>query len=150
MTPEQAEAAIIGLFATIYPATVDEMARTGGAQGFERARSAFLRAMVDGWKREYEKLPDRNLHTYTRWLTSIVTAGTRWEIIEQTASSVRFRFTACPWATHFRALGRPDVGRFFCDADYPMVECFSPSLGFERTQTLMDGDPCCDHHFFVK
>ena len=143
MTPEQAEAAVIGLFATIYPATVDEM-------DFERARSAFLRAMVDGWKLEYEKLPDRTLATYVRWLTSILTAGARWQIVEQTETSVRFRFTACPWATHFRAVGRPDVGRFFCDADYPMVECFSKSLGFDRTRTLMDGDPCCDHHFFVR
>jgi hypothetical protein len=150
MTPEQAEAGIISLFATIYSPTVDEMAKMDGARGFQRARSAFLEAMVDGWKREYEKLPDRSLGTYVRWLTSIVTAGTRWEIVEQTPQSVRFRFTACPWATHFRALGRPDVGRFFCDADIPMVESFNPCLGFQRTQTLMDGDPCCDHHFFVK
>jgi len=150
MTPEQAEAGIISLFAAIYPPTVDEIVNMDGAQGFGRARGIFLKAMVDGWKREYEKLPDRSLATYVHWLTSIVTAGTRWEIVEQTSSSIRFRFTACPWATHFRAIGRPDVGRFFCDADYPMVECFSNSLGFERTRTLMDGDPCCNHHFFTK
>lgn len=126
------------------------MVGMGGAQGFERARRAFLKAMVDGWQKEYEKLPDRGLETYVRWLTSIVTAGTRWQIVERTPISVRFRFTVCPWATHFRALGRPDVGHFFCDADYPMVQCFNQALGFERTQTLMDGDPCCDHHFFVK
>ena len=69
--------------------------------------------------------------------------------------STTFRFhkanedaTGCPTAC-FRAIGRPEVGRFFCDADEPMIEEFSPDIGFRRTKTLMDGDSCCDHHFFT-
>jgi hypothetical protein len=150
ISAEAAEAAVASLFATIYTRTVDEMVRTAGTEGFEQARKSFLDAMVEGWKAQYEKLPDRSLPTYVQWLTSILTAGTRYEILEQTPTSVRFRFTACPWAACFRAIGRPEIGRFFCDADDPMVEEFSPEIGFRRTQTLMDGDPCCDHHFFLK
>jgi len=149
-SPEEAEAAVASLFATLYTRTVDEMVKALGQSGFEVARSSFLDAMVQGWKAQYRELPDRSLATYVRWLTSIVTAGTRYRIVEDTPYSVRFCFTACPWATCFRAIGRPEIGRFFCDADQPMVEQFSPDIGFERTQTLMDGDPCCDHHFFVK
>lgn len=147
---EAAEAAVSELFASIYSRTVDEMVRALGDRGFELARKSFLEAMVEGWKDQYEKLPDRTLGTYVRWLTSIVTEGTRYEIVEQTPTSVRFRFTSCPWATCFRAIGRPEIGRFFCDADDPMVEQYSPRLGFRRTKTLMDGDPCCDHHFYQK
>jgi predicted ArsR family transcriptional regulator len=147
---EAAEAAVSELFASIYSRTVDEMIRELGDRGLELARESFLAAMVDGWKAQYEQLPDRSLETYIRWLTSIVTEGTRYEIVENTAASVRFRFTRCPWATCFRAIGRPEIGRFFCDADEPMIEEFSPEIGFRRTKTLMDGDACCDHHFYRK
>jgi hypothetical protein len=147
---EEAEAAVASLFATLYTRTVDEMVRVLGERGLELARRSFLEAMVEGWKVQYRELPDRSLAAYVRWLTSIVTAGTRYEIVQDTPTSVRFRFTACPWAACFRAIDRPEVGKFFCDADDPMVEEFSPKIGFRRTQTLMDVDPCCDHHFFVK
>jgi predicted ArsR family transcriptional regulator len=147
---EAVEAAMIQLFASIYSRTVDEMVRALGDRGFELARESFLAAMVDGWKAQYEQLPDRSLETYVRWLASIVTEGTRYEIVENTCTSVRFRFTRCPWATCFRAMGRPEIGKFFCDADEPMIKEFSPEIGFRRTQTLMDGDPCCDHHFYQK
>ena len=149
-SPEAVEAAVTQLFASIYARTVDEMIRALGDRGMELARESFLSAMVDGWKVQYEKLPDRSLQTYVQWLTSIVTEGTRYEILENRATSVRFKFTRCPWATCFRAIGRPEIGRFFCDADEPMIEEFSPDIGFRRTKTLMDGDSCCDHHFFRK
>jgi hypothetical protein len=147
---EEAEASVVELFAVLYSRTVEEMREKYGQDGFELARKAFLDAMLEGWKKEYEKLPDRSLATYVRWLTSIVLKGTRYEVVESDDSSVRFRFSVCPWATYFRKIGKSEIGKFFCDADKPMVEAFNDKLGFEISKTLMKGDDYCDHHFFVK
>ena len=147
---EEAEASVVELFAVLYSRTVEEMRERYGQGGFELARKAFLDAMLEGWIKEYEKLPDRSLATYVRWLTAIVLKGTRYEIVESSDASVRFRFTVCPWATYFRKIGKPEIGKFFCDADKPMVEAFNEKLGFEISRTLMNGDDFCDHHFFVK
>ena len=149
-TAEEAEDALVGLFATVYARTVEEMQQKYGEEGFQLARKAFLDSMVEGWEKEFDQLPDRSLSTYVNWLASIVTSGTRFEVIEATESSIRFRFTVCPWATHFRRIGKPEVGRFFCEADVPMVAAFNKIIGFEITKTLMDGDAYCDHHFFIK
>jgi len=147
---EEGEAAVVELFAVLYSRTIDEMKNKYGQEGFELARNAFLNAMLEGWKKEYDRLPDRSLETYVNWLTSIVLKGARYDIVESKKTSVRFRFTACPWATFFRKLGKPEIGAFFCEADKPMVEAFNDRLGFEITKKLMDGDACCDHHFFLK
>jgi hypothetical protein len=147
---EEAEASVVELFVVLYCRTVEEMKEKYGQGGFELARKAFLDAMLEGWIKEYEKLPDRSLHTYVRWLTSIVLKGTRYEIVESSDTSVRFRFSVCPWATYFRKIGKPEIGKFFCDADKPMVEAFNEKLGFEISRTLMNGDDFCDHHYFVK
>ena len=147
---QEAEASVVELFAVLYSRTVEEMTAKYGQGGFELARKAFLDAMLAGWIKEYDKLPDRSLSTYVRWLTSIVLKGTRYEILESSDTDVRFRFTVCPWATYFRKIGKPEIGQFFCDADKPMVEAFSDELGFRISKTLMKGDGYCDHHFFVK
>ena len=150
LSPGEAEAPVVDLFAVLYSRTVERMMEVYGDQALETARRSFLDAMIDGWIREYRKLPDRSLATYVNWLTSIVLRGTRYEIVQQSDTSVHFRFTACPWATYFRKAGNPKIGAFFCEADRPMVESFNPKLGFRITKRLMDGDAYCDHHFFVK
>ena len=149
-TAEEAEAGVAGLFATVYAGTVEAIRDKYGEEGFETARQAFLDSMVDGWQREFDRLPDRSLETYVNWLASIVSSGTRFEVTELTETSVRFKFTVCPWASHFRAIGKAEIGRFFCDADVPMVAAFNEQIGFEITKTLMNGDAYCDHHFFLK
>jgi hypothetical protein len=149
-TAEQAEAAVVELFAVLYSRTVEEMRRKFGEEAYDIARRAFLDSMLEGWIKAYDALPDRTLKTYVDWLTSIVTAGTRYEIVEKGESSIRLKFSVCPWATYFRKIGKPEIGRFFCDADQPMVEAFNESIGFEIHKTLMKGDEYCDHHFFVK
>ncbi|UCG00057.1 MAG: L-2-amino-thiazoline-4-carboxylic acid hydrolase [Spirochaetaceae bacterium] len=126
------------------------MKKKYGQDGFELARTAFLDAMLEGWTKEYEKLPDRSLETYVRWLTSIVLKGAHYEIVESSKTSVRFRFTACPWAIFFSQTWQAGNGAFFCEADKPMIEAFNDRLDFEITQKLMDGDACCDHHYFLK
>jgi len=148
--PEEAEDGVVSLFATVYARTVEEMRLKSGEEGFQLARKAFLDSMVEGWATEFNKLPNRSLCTYVNWLASIVTSGTRFEVTEANESSVRFKFSVCPWATHFRRIGKPEIGRFFCDADIPMVAAFNKNIGFEITKTLMNGDAYCDHHFFVK
>ena len=50
----------------------------------------------------------------------------------------------------FRELGEPELGYIFCAGDEPAVRACHPQLGFRRTQTLMLGDPLCDHVFLVE
>ncbi|MFC2012727.1 L-2-amino-thiazoline-4-carboxylic acid hydrolase [Chloroflexota bacterium] len=31
-----------------------------------------------------------------------------------------------------------------------MASAFNPDIGFQRTKTLMRGDDCCDHIYYLK
>jgi len=31
-----------------------------------------------------------------------------------------------------------------------MVEAFNKKIKFERTKILMDGDSCCNHHYYTE
>jgi hypothetical protein len=37
-----------------------------------------------------------------------------------------------------------------CSGDPYAASGFNPRIGFRRTQTLMEGHPCCDHFYFMK
>jgi hypothetical protein len=54
------------------------------------------------------------------------------------------------WAEVYRELGEPELGFVICAGDGPAVEAYNPEMGFKRTQVLMNGDPICDHVYYVK
>jgi hypothetical protein len=37
-----------------------------------------------------------------------------------------------------------------CCTDECIASAFNPQIGFRRTKTLMQGDDCCDHYYFLK
>ncbi len=48
----------------------------------------------------------------------------------------------------YRALGLEDLGfSLSCCRDFAVIEGFNPELTLDRTQTLMEGAPCCDFRF---
>jgi len=73
----------------------------------------------------------------------------RWERVIDEPRRVGYNYTRCMWAEVFRELGEPELGFVICAGDAPAIRAYNPKLGFERTQVLMNGDPICDHLFFV-
>ena len=148
--PEEIENDIIKLFATVYSGSVDEIMKKYGEKGFEAIRKGFIDAMVKSDIEEFKKIKEKSLKAYITWLLSVITLGHRYEIIEEKVDSVKFRFTNCPLANAFRAIGKPEIGKFFCDADGPLATAFNKNIKFEITKTLMEGDEYCNHHYYIQ
>jgi predicted ArsR family transcriptional regulator len=69
--------------------------------------------------------------------------------MEKVDGGVRMHCTACPFAAMYRAMGGAEWGyALYCAADGDLARAFNPKIGFKRTQTLMEGHPCCDHEYF--
>ena len=59
-----------------------------------------------------------------------------------------FDVTRCRYAEMYRALGIPDLGVVLsCGRDFALGEGFNPRLRLTRTQTIMEGAPCCDFRY---
>ena len=59
-----------------------------------------------------------------------------------------FDVTRCRYAELYRALGIPELGAVLsCNRDAALIEGFNPGVRFTRTQTLMQGAPCCDFRY---
>lgn len=53
----------------------------------------------------------------------------------------------CHFAHYSRALGVPELGSLFCQADKPYFERHQPDVVFFRSQTLAENQRPCDFHF---
>jgi hypothetical protein len=70
------------------------------------------------------------------------------EILEQSATQLSFNVTRCRYAEMYRALGLADLGgSLSCERDGALVKGFNPDIQLTRTQTIMEGAPCCDFRF---
>ncbi len=128
----------------------------GQERGFAAAREAFGRRFErrEGEAADRERPPvspdDHSLQAFAALVDQVCQATQDFRRVEDSPTRVAYRFTRCVWADHFRRLGRPDIGHWFCDGDDQWARNFNPRIGFQRTQVLMDGDECCDHVFFVE
>lgn len=67
-------------------------------------------------------------------------------VIEKTESKLNIRVSNCLFADEMRSMGLPELGfALYCAYDYGFCQGLNPSIAFSRTQTLMQGAPCCDH-----
>jgi hypothetical protein len=70
------------------------------------------------------------------------------EVLSATETTYYFNVTRCRYADMYRALGIPELGSVFsCGRDYALGEGFNPNLRLARTQTIMEGAPCCDFRY---
>lgn len=61
---------------------------------------------------------------------------------------LEFDVVRCRYAEMYRELGRPDLGRILsCRRDHALIDGYAPQYELERTQTLLEGAPCCDFRF---
>jgi hypothetical protein len=71
--------------------------------------------------------------------------------VERSERGTRITCTACPLAGLYRQMGGPEWGyRLYCAMDSRLVEQFNTRIGFVRTKTLMEGEDCCDHFYYLK
>ena len=72
----------------------------------------------------------------------------RIEVVEQGAGRFGFNVTRCRYAEMYRALGIPELGAVLsCNRDAALIEGFNPAIRLTRTQTIMQGAPCCDFRY---
>jgi hypothetical protein len=72
----------------------------------------------------------------------------RIDIVEQSAERFGFNVTRCRYAEMYRALGIPELGAVLsCNRDAALIEGFNPGIRLTRTQTIMQGAPCCDFRY---
>jgi predicted ArsR family transcriptional regulator len=64
---------------------------------------------------------------------------------------LEFNVTRCKYAEFFKDMGLAELGTLIhCDRDHAMVVGFNGDLELTRTQTIMEGAPCCDFRFRKK
>ena len=69
-----------------------------------------------------------------------------WTVVEDTDSVFRMETTECLWAKTFRENDAADIGyATICHPDFAAVRAFNSKCRYERTTTLMQGHPRCDH-----
>jgi hypothetical protein len=124
--------------------------RLGQEEGFRVAREVHERLAGERRAKPAKEGEDRGVQAFCEALEAGCIGTHEWERTEDTPERVAYRFTRCTWAELFRALGRPDIGHWFCDGDESAARSFNPRIGFQRTQVLMDGAPCCDHVFYLE
>jgi predicted ArsR family transcriptional regulator len=69
---------------------------------------------------------------------------------EPRSGGLQFCVTRCPHAELGARLNAADwLYALVCASDPHIAASFDPPIRFERTKTLMQGDDCCDHAYFV-
>lgn len=96
-----------------------------------------------------EAPPEADLQTFCTLLERGCTGSHQWERTIDAPDRLGYHFSQCLWAEIYRELGEPELGAVLCASDAPAAQAYNPQLGLQRTQTLMQGDACCDHIFFV-
>lgn len=72
----------------------------------------------------------------------------RLRVVRETPAAFDFDVTRCRYAELYRALGIPELGEVLsCQRDAALIEGFNPDVTLARTQTIMQGAPCCDFRY---
>ena len=70
------------------------------------------------------------------------------EVLQADETTYDFNVTRCRYAEMYQALGIPELGAVLsCGRDFALGEGFNPELTLTRTQTIMEGAPCCDFRY---
>jgi predicted ArsR family transcriptional regulator len=70
------------------------------------------------------------------------------DVLNHTSDRLNFNVTRCRYAEFYKDLGLADVGYLVhCNRDHAMIKGFSGDIELTRTQTIMEGAPCCDFRF---
>ncbi len=105
--------------------------------------------VIDGARTQFANmpLPKRDLNAVIA-LWESAGGDVEFTIEERTPEHLKFRATWCIWADEMRKQDAAEIGNaFYCCFDYGFCQGLNPAIRFTRTQTLMNGDDCCDHAY---
>ncbi|MGE0463235.1 MAG: L-2-amino-thiazoline-4-carboxylic acid hydrolase [Vicinamibacterales bacterium] len=115
---------------------------------------AILRDVIVGIAREQgramaEARGDTSLTSFAATLEPWTRDGAlEMDVREQADQRLSFDVTRCRYAEMYRALGIPELGAVLsCNRDAALIEGFNPDVTLTRTQTIMQGAPCCDFRY---
>ncbi len=121
-----------------------------GASALRDLEEYEISRMERRWNELGEKT-GRSLTALMKTLWGGMDPDFRFEIVRQTEGEAEIRCTRCPFADLSLANGMREVGfSTYCMADYGIVKGFNGDIRFERTKTLMEGDDCCNHAYFLE
>ena len=128
-SPLEAETMVNKFWVNNYATLVDEIKeKLGEDEGRKLAYDAYHKAVFNSCSPSWVEMKGStppNAQDYTEWLITDLPQAYELEIIEMTPDSARLKFTSCPWATLFRAVGKEDTGSLFCEVDYDMIKDFN-------------------------
>jgi hypothetical protein len=127
-----------------------------GELGKERADRLVFEALRASSREELQKLgsqisgsPKEKLDAiWAMSATQIQADDLEIETLREDAEGQEFNITGCRYAEFFHQLGEPELGAvLLCDSDFRLVEIGSPEVELTRTQTIMQGECCCDFRY---
>ncbi len=153
--PEATKAAVEKAVAECRAAALDERLAADAAYG-KALVAKFGPTVVDtirdvtiarakGWL-QAAKLERRDLEAVKKTLWANL--GPRFEVrlVESTPTRLEYEVKKCPYAETMRKLGAAELGYAYnCAYDIGYCQGLNPAIRFTRTQTLMLGDPVCNH-----
>lgn len=124
---------------------------TYGDAGVQTIRRAFAESWAETGRDRAKAAGDNSLRSLCSTLEQICIGSHEWTKLKDSDTRQAYRFTRCMWAEAFRELNAEDIGFWvLCQGDASMASSFNPMIGFSRTKTLMMGDDCCDHVYYLK
>src|SRR5664279_1113440 len=123
--------------------------------GREKA-DALVRDALRDWSKalfadvgnDIEGSPKRKWATMQSALADFTEKEVTFDLLRQDKGTYEFDVTSCRFAQFFRALGEPELGALLvCATDVDIVDAAGGEVNFERTQTLMQGAPCCTFRY---
>ncbi len=108
--------------------------------------------LIDNTSAEFERmvLPQRTLNEVITLLWDHVGSDLDFTVQVLTRDCLQFKVTRCIWADEMRKLDAAEIGyAFHCCWDLGFCQGLNPAIQFTRTKTLMQGDDCCDHTYFL-
>jgi len=123
---------------------------TYGDEGVRVIHRAFKELAVETGRKMAREANDHSLQAFCSVLEAMCAGSHEWLKLEDTDMRQAYRFTRCMWAEAFAELDARDIGFWLCEGDGPMASPFNPAIAFHRTKTLMRGDDCCDHIYYLK
>jgi len=71
--------------------------------------------------------------------------------LEKKGNGMQMHCLECPHVQLEKALGNAGwIYSFVCSGDPHIVSGFNSQMGFKRSKTLVEGDECCNHFYYLK
>ena len=133
----------------MYVEAVRAIQEVCGSEAWETLRDQQERTRIRMAAERGAQATDNSLRAFCTALEQGCRGSHEWVKVEDSDTRQAYRFTHCLWANVFRSLGAEDIGFWICEADGPIAAAFNPRIRVLRTETLMEGNDCCDHVYYT-